>query len=360
VARPVFLVGSAPFTPEEALERFATTLGGLARRLPDGEQHGWLPLKVLDTARGLVAGNGEPIQATGPSAVRSTLRLAPGTRAEDLRFETLHYARAARESYSIFRRLRESGIVRPGTRFQMSIPTPFTACLILDWDVVRDVWPVYERRLLANVAEMVEAIPPGELAISWDVVTEFMLLTAPSARDTYSLDELAGGVARLVDALPAEVETGLHFCYGRHNSRGEVEFASEEERRQLAPTIRDISDTQLMVDVFNAIRSVARRPIDWLHLPVPKRHDDDAFYAPLARLDLRGHTELYLGLLHLDDGLEGTKRKLAAAERAGIEFGVAAPCGFRASTPNLPASISGLGLDPSVAMIEYHRQVAEL
>jgi hypothetical protein len=76
VARPVYLVGSAPFEPEEAFERFAAALGPLAKRLPDGEQYGWLPLRVLDATRGLVPGTGGPIQDTGPSAVRSTLRSA--------------------------------------------------------------------------------------------------------------------------------------------------------------------------------------------------------------------------------------------------------------------------------------------
>jgi hypothetical protein len=356
----VFLVGSAPFEPEETLERFGVTLGGLAKRLPDGEKYGWLPIRVIETTQGVVRGHDEPIQATGPTAVRSTLRIAEGVPPSDIAFETLHYARAAKESYEIFRRLRNDGRIPVGTRFQMSIPTPFTACLIFDWDIVRAVWSVYEQRLLANVAEIAKAIPHDDLAISWDVVAEFMLFTAPAARDHYTLEELSGAVARLIDAIPLGVETGLHFCYGRHNSRGEVEFASQEERVLLAPTIRDISDTELMVAFFAAIRATANRPINWLHLPVPRQHDDDDFYAPLAKLPLGSDTELYLGLLHLDDGIEGTKRKLEAAERAGVTFGVAAPCGFRASTADLPASVRGLTLDRSIAMIDYHREVAEL
>jgi hypothetical protein len=359
VPRPVFLVGSTPLDPEETLTRLGAAVGSLAKRYPDGEQHGWLPLAVLDATRGLVPGRNEPLQDTGPTAVRSTLRLAEGTRADELAFETLHYARAGADSYQIFRRLRDEGRIPAGTRFQMSIPTPFTACLILDWDVVRDVWPVYERRLLENVGELLDSVPHDDLALSWDVVAEFMLLTAPSSRDAYTLEELAQGVSRLVDAVPAEVETGLHLCYGRHNSRGEVEFASQEERDLLAPTLRDISDTELMVEFFLAVRSDAHRPIHWVHIPVPRQHDDDAFYAPLGRLDL-GPTELYLGLLHLDDGIEGTKRKLAAAERAGVRFGVGAPCGFKASTADMPASIRGLTIERTVAMLDYHRQVAEL
>jgi hypothetical protein len=360
MTRPVFLVGSAPFEPTEALERFGAVLGGLAARLPDGEQYGWLPLRVIEETDGIVPGNDEPIQDTGPSAVRRTVRVAVDRRPEDIAFETLHYARAAKDSYAIFRTLRDEGRIPAGTRFQMSIPTPFTACLTFDWDVARAIWPVYERRLLDNVGEMLDAIPHEDLAISWDVVAEFMLLTAPAARDRYTLDELAAPVARLIDAVPSGVETGLHFCYGRHNSRGEVEFASQEERERLAPTMRDISDTELMVAFFTAIHDHAHRPIEWLHLPVPRPHDDDEFYAPLAKLPLKGHTELYLGLLHLDDGVEGTRRKLDAAARTGVPFGVAAPCGFRASTQNMPESIRGLNADRSLATIDYHREIALL
>jgi hypothetical protein len=226
--------------------------------------------------------------------------------------------------------------------------------------VLREIWPVFERRLLENVADLLSSIPHEDLAISWDVVAEFMLLTAPESRDEYSLEELASAAARLIDAVPEDVETGLHFCYGRHNSKGEVEFASEEERQRLTPTLRNISDTELMARFFAAIRERAHRRIDWLHVPVPRSHDDEEFFAPLAKLGLGGETELYLGLLHLDDGLEGTKRKLAAAEHVGLEFGVAAPCGFRASTSALPVSIRGLPADRSVEMIDYHREVALL
>jgi hypothetical protein len=360
MSRPVFMVGSAPFKPEEAMERFGTTLAGLAKRLPDGEQYGWLPLKVIESSRGIVGGNDEPIQATGPTAVRQTLRVADGVDPEEIEFETLHYARAARDSYAIFTRLRDEGKIEPGTRFQISIPSPFTACLIFDADVLRAIWPVYERRLLANVVEMLASIPHEDLAISWDVVAEFMLLTAPSSRDSYELDEMAAAIARLIDAIPEDVQTGLHFCYGRHNSRGEVEFASKEERDMLAPTLREVSDTELMVRFFNEIHRHAHRPINWVHIPVPRKHDDLEFYAPLGGLELDGITELYLGLLHLEDGVEGARRKLAAAETAGVPFGVAAPCGFRASTSNMPDSIRGLNHDRSVAIVEFHREVAEL
>jgi hypothetical protein len=43
----------------------------------------------------------------------------------------------------------------------------------------------------------------------------------------------------------------------------------------------------------------------------------------------RGHTELYLGLVHPNDE-EGTKRRIRAVGEAGVEmtFGVATECGL--------------------------------
>jgi len=41
----------------------------------------------------------------------------------------------------------------------------------------------------------------------------------------------------------------------------------------------------------------------------------DAFFAPLANLWLDQGTELYLGLVHAQDGVKGTKNRIAAAKK---------------------------------------------
>jgi hypothetical protein len=48
-----------------------------------------------------------------------------------------------------------------------------------------------------------------------------------------------------------------------------------------------------MVEIVNAVSSGVRRPIQLFHLPLPKPHTDDAYFAPLAGLKLRLETELY-------------------------------------------------------------------
>jgi hypothetical protein len=107
---------------------------------------------------------------------------------------------------------------------------------------------------------------------------------------------------------------GLHLCYGNPGGKHVIEPA----------------DTGLMTEFANAIFAVVRRPITWLHMPVPKNRDDDAYFAPLAGLRLPAGTEFYLGLVHLSDGLEGTRRRMEAAKRHAPPFGVGWECGLRA------------------------------
>src|SRR5256886_11683593 len=69
------------------------------------------------------------------------------------------------------------------------------------------------------------------------------------------------------------------------------------------------------------------------HLPVPRDRTDEAYYAPLATLRLRPETELYLGLVHATDGIEGSARRLEVARRFVGDFGVATECGWGRRAP---------------------------
>ena len=50
---------------------------------------------------------------------------------------------------------------------------------------------------------------------------------------------------------------------------------------------------------------------------------DDGYFAPLDRLELRPETELCLGLVHYTDGLIGTRRRLATAQKYVKNFSIA-------------------------------------
>lgn len=338
---PVFLVGSVPFKDTEAVfTRCAQVLGTRARQLPDGERGGWLPAEDFRKMRGMEEGRGRSL--LNPPVTR-TVRLQPGLSAGDLQFETLHYYPNAIDSYEIFARLKREGIIPAGTRYQISIPSAFTGCIYFDYDQVRELWPVYEAALLREVGRIIGVIPREELAISWDVVEFGISLANPDPPETFEFDELAAGIARAIDAVATPVTCGLHFCYGGHNSNGMPRPGLNR---------RDIADTRLMTRFFNAVQARVHRPIDWLHLPVPRPHFAEAYFLPLRELHRSADTELYLGLLYPDDGFDVTQRKLEVARHCVGEFGVAAACG-------LNPFVSGLPAERLPEVLEYHKRVAD-
>ena len=88
-----------------------------------------------------------------------------------------------------------------------------------------------------------------------------------------------------------------------------------------------------MVDVANRLCEDIKRGVQLIHMPVPRDRADDAYFEPLARLRLRPETELSLGLVHFTDGVPGTRRRLATAERHVKAFSIATECGFGRRDP---------------------------
>jgi hypothetical protein len=91
------------------------------------------------------------------------------------------------------------------------------------------------------------------------------------------------------------------------------------------------------------------RPVQLIHMPVPRNRTDDAYFAPLQRLALRPETELCLGLVHYTDGVEGSRKRLATARKFAPDFSIATECGFGRRDP---------GTIPE--LLRIHAEVAEL
>lgn len=100
----------------------------------------------------------------------------------------------------------------------------------------------------------------------------------------------------------------------------------------MAPVVEP-HDAGKLVRVANRVSAGLDRAPAWVHLPVPRDRWDEGYFAPLRGLRLPVETELYLGLLHATDGLEGARRRIAAARKAVAEFGVATECGFGRRDP---------------------------
>ena len=78
----------------------------------------------------------------------------------------------------------------------------------------------------------------------------------------------------------------------------------------------------------NAISEHVQRPIAWIHFPVPVDRHDEAYFEPLREIRLHPETELYVGLIHHSDGVEGARRRIEAAQQVLGDFGVGTECGW--------------------------------
>src|SRR5262249_26142385 len=63
------------------------------------------------------------------------------------------------------------------------------------------------------------------------------------------------------------------------------------------------------------------------------------YFEPLRRLKLRGDTRLSLGLVHFSDGVPGTRKRLATAEKYVGDFLIATECGFGRYPPEAVSKV---------------------
>ena len=321
LARGVHLVGSVPLASTEAVFRsVAAEIGDRVRRIPDGEtgpRSDWivwqLPLFTSQPALEIVP------PAPGSWRPLPRVRLADGANVEAVRFEALGYADAAITSYRTFARLKRDGVVPAACRFQICLPTPLAPiCAFVVPEHQGQLEPLYEERLLAELALILREIPRDQLAIQWDTNFEFGMLEAVFP---VWFDDVKGGILerllRLSRHVPPDVELGYHFCYGDVQGRH----------------FKEPQDAGKLVEIANALTASLGRPLNWLHMPVPRARTDEPYYAPLRELRLRPETELYLGLVHHADGIEGGARRMDVARRFATDFGVATECGWGRRAP---------------------------
>jgi hypothetical protein len=319
--RGALLVGSIPLASVEEVFRTASAiLGKWLRRIPDGEtgeRLGWIgwQLKILESLPQFETE--PPSPNTYPPLPRVKLRSRAAS--DGIVFGRLGYADAAKASYADFSRLKQAGVIPAGCRFQVSLPTPLAPInvFVAPQDKAA-VEPPYEERLLAELDEIAAAIPHNDLALQWDVAVEMAIWEG--LWPTHFTDVKTGIIERLVrigNRVPADVELGYHLCYGDY------------QHSHFAQPV----DAANSVEVANAVSAALKRPINWMHLPIPRDRSDDAYFAPLRNLKLRSETELYLGLVHFTDGVAGTRQRVAAAQRVIPEFGVATECGLGRRPP---------------------------
>jgi hypothetical protein len=346
-SRPVLLVGSMNLpTADDVFTLVGDRLGPLAASVPDGEtgeRLGWLAWQT-ERLRGMPeikVIKEFKFRNPGTGVVVTAHMLAPqdGVAMADLKLGPFGYADVAIKSYERFVECKRAGRLPAETRFQVSIPNAMMFSMSFPTHRQEALEP-FERALGEELGRLLEAIPHQELAIQWDVAGETQIEerrrwdadAATLVGQSWPLGETTASMARMSDLLPEEVAVGAHFCYGDPDGKHVIEPR----------------DTSAAVALANSFCASTQRRVDWVHMPVPIDRDDDAYFAPLDELDLPAATRLYLGLIHLEDGLDGAARRINAASAHVKAFGVATECGMgRESAADIPT------------LLDIHRKAAE-
>lgn len=335
-ARAAFahLVGSVPLADTESVFRtVCAELGPHLRRIPDGETGErrrwiWFQREMLmahpDMEEDPDAGPNRVYQWDGV-LLRETsyLRLKPSADPRSVRFET-GYAEAAAASYAVYARLRDEGVIAPGSRFQVCLPTPMSLGYMYVSPASRDAFmPAYERALLEALDGILAAIPHDQLSIQWDVCQEVLLFEGYfSHRPLDYKEQVFDLLARLGGRVPESVEMGYHLCYG-----------SPADAHLVMPT-----DMAVLVEIGNGLSSRLARRLDFLHIPVADDRPGNAYLQSLRDLALPDGAELVLGLLHYDDA-EGDAARIAAVRQFAPAFSVATECGWGRTDPARVSSL---------------------
>ena len=323
----IHLCGSIPLA--DAREVFTTVAGKLGtsvKRMPDGEtgqRLSWIRWQdhVFQEHPEFEAieSEGDYRNATaviGNQSMAHTTwwQLQDDVDPDSLELPPLGYAACAIESFGIFRDLKNKGRIGRDVRFLIAVPSPFNVLnsAVAPADRLR-VEPAYVNRLIAEIEEVVSALPGDQIAWQWDNAHDMQAFDG--ARQSYFPFHKDGIAERLIacgEAIPDGIEMGYHFCYGSFGGKHFVEPR----------------DMAAMVELANRLAEGLSRSIDWIHMPVPEERDDRDYFLPLSDLRLRPETKLFLGLIHDTDGIEGTRRRMETADRYLSGYGIATECGF--------------------------------
>lgn len=337
------LVGGVPLTSAEEVFTTATrVLGPYLPRIPDGEVgRPWMAwFAPIITENPALEKTDEEFRPHPGGMPSFRYRLAPGVRPEDVRFSGLQHAAVAIESYGVFKRLKEAGLVHRAAKFQCTLAHPIPVIRRYFPEELQDLLePAFEAALLGEVGKIAAAIPHSELAIQWDCASAVFasLERGEPTRFGRTREEmyqpLADRLARFGSAVPPGVDLLYHFCYGNSNGKHSVEPSSTR-------------DAVIMANRIAALLGPARQ-IQLVHLPVPIARDDDAYFAPLRDLAAGPETTIALGLIHLRDGAQGTQRRIAAARKHLSRFALGTECG-----------LSHVGADNLLPVLRLHAAIA--
>jgi len=181
----VHFVGSIPLPDTESVFRtLASAAGPHLKRLPDGEtgiRKTWIRFlqDVLAQNPAIEVASDVPpfkfVQWDG-KLLREIprLRLKPGAKPDPAEFAT-GYADMAIQSWAVFERLQQAGVIPAGVRFQISLPTPIAPTYNNMVPADRPaLLPALTQHFIGEVAKIAMALPNERISLQWDVCQEVL------------------------------------------------------------------------------------------------------------------------------------------------------------------------------------------
>ncbi len=337
----VMLVGSIArpedgWNVEDVFRNCANTIGDHVSMLPDGEigdRYYWINYVARRTYAehpDMVTLSVHTVDDWKPRGYEGHWLFTIKNGVKEIHFDKIGYANEAKQSYQIFKKLRDQGVIPQGVRFMVAIPLIESATrpFIDSQEHFEMLWHGYGEAITREVQDICDSIPHEDLAIQWDICVE---VAAVEGLEGFT-DELSylesDPMKRYCDALRLvcapipddDIWLGLHICYG---SLTHADSESSDTGH-----FCEIKDLNVSVDMANEGSRACGRPVDFVQMSVQLSNGfKDSYYDPLKRLDV-GRARTYLGLIHLHDGVDGTLKRIGIAKKYLPDFGISTQCGW--------------------------------
>jgi hypothetical protein len=323
----IHMVGSIPLDDAESVFRtLGSRIGGHVERIPDGEtgrRQRWISF-INDQLKANPAFEIDksipPFQFTqyDGTVVYEIERLtfADGVDPANVTFQT-GYADDAIRNYATFDKLQADGVIPAGVKYQICMATPLAIAYNFVVPAIYEPFiEIYTAHLADEFRRIAEALPHDRISYQWDVCQEVLMWEGYYDQFPGFQDQIFAVLGRIGDMVPSDMDVGYHLCYG-----------SPKDEHMILP-----KDMTNLVDIANGIVDAVSRPVQYIHMPVPKDRNDEDYFKPLQGLKLPDGTALYLGLIHVGDAANSAG-KLKTARKYATVSGVAAECGLGRGDP---------------------------
>ena len=322
---------------ETVMSEISSRIPNGVRRMTDGEtgdRNYWISFqtrKFEQMPEFETVAVGQAYETAPDAPDMPQLRLTEDASAEMINWPDLGYADEYTTSFATFERMQNEGTIPADVRFQLQYPTPLASVAgTFVPDDLPTIAPSYEQALFADLDTALERLPHDRVAVQWDVAIEFGALEGAMG-PKMPIDQIAPGLVRCLERVPADVPVGMHLCYGDY---GHQHFKQPESLK-------------MQVDLVNAVSAGAGRPLNFVSFTVPQARNDSTYFEPLAGLRTGSDTELDFALVpyHPDDQAPGTTAEqiehidaaLLNSPGGARHWGICTECGMgRVDTADVP------------------------